>query len=389
MQDILNKKQKLYNLAIGSFIVISFFSNIVLFSVGPFDIKPFYIAMLIATVVSAFKIKIKLPPKPIVFFTLLIVLYSLIVGIKYGVAYFYIIKYICGLITISFFMTLGYENDYYEWCNLFKKSVLIIYIIVFINLLPQINILKAYYFENAFSHPVISCLSGGGVNLESTWLSLYSIVFYKSKYQWIGWFYPFLISLLYSSRVGLIVSIFVLVFFMKSYLKNITSKKIAIVISLFIVVSFFLQYTGLANKIIVRFLSGNKDNGNVGRLRLWLYAIIAIREYPFGVGVGNVMKAMDTVSPLIYAEDNIHNLYMQHIIELGWFIGLSYILLVASFFIKKRKKLLRNIFLFSTFIYSIISFIQFGGGEVASYIMLGTYFATEKNRCDENVDYVL
>ena len=87
--------------------------------------------------------------------------------------------------------------------------------------------------------------------------------------------------------------------------------------------------SGLLESLVLRslnrFLHGMEDAGNAGRIRMWTYALETSKAYPFGCGVGNCMKALSGVAGFAYGEDNIHNVYLQNLIDCGWLGGAAYL----------------------------------------------------------------
>lgn len=118
-----------------------------------------------------------------------------------------------------------------------------------------------------------------------------------------------------------------------------------------------------------------EDAGNAGRIRMWTYALETSKAYPFGCGVGNCMKALSGVAGFAYGEDNIHNVYLQNLIDCGWLGGAAYLALVVRFFWMEKKKLLHDPFVAALFTYCGASLLQFRGGDTLAFLLLGMYLA--------------
>lgn len=72
-------------------------------------------------------------------------------------------------------------------------------------------------------------------------------------------------------------------------------------------------------------------------------------------------------------DSNLHNVYFQELVDLGWLGGAAYLFLTLRLFWRGRKELLTNPFLASLAAYSIVALFQFRGGETLAFIILGIY----------------
>lgn len=111
---------------------------------------------------------------------------------------------------------------------------------------------------------------------------------------------------------------------------------------------------------------------------MWKYAPNLIKTYPMGVGLGNCMKGLMKVSPILYEEDNMHCVILQMFCEIGVFGGIAYILVWGRFIKKNIYMVFKNPIIQALIIYFLLSFFQFGGGETIFFCILGIYFCTKR-----------
>lgn len=297
------------------------------------------------------------------------------------------INYCFGFIIIVLIMTLGDEYSEDEWMVMLQKVWLLLMIGVCIN-----NILQSYrfveYVEYKLDHPYITTTVAGGVNIEATWIAILVLAFFNHKKRWITLAISAVLSLVYASRVGIIANAIVAFAFVYGRIPNETKKKIANrriaftvlgIIGIVIVVSLSANL-GVLLSVLSRFRDIGHDPGSLGRFAMWLYVPFLVWKYPVGVGLGNVIPALETVSPLVYAEDNIHNIFLQMFCEIGVLGGVAYVSIWIMFFLKEYRKLMNSPISNMLTIYAILCLFQFRGGETIFFCLLGIYFAIRKNK---------
>lgn len=212
----------------------------------------------------------------------------------------------------------------------------------------------------------------GGPNLEASTFAILAALQRKKHFFYIGLFLALSFSLLYSSRAGLIMSIIALLIFNYNYIKSIKLKN-PIIIIILIIISFIV----LDPKILSRLGDINTEiafmDKGMGRFSMWQASSLLIFDDNFmGYGVGNSMDFVRQYSN--EGLNNVHNIYIQTLIDGGIFSFLLY-LITAIYLIKKSLT-----FKFSTpasrvvFIYFIIGGVQYVGYDVIAWFFVGCFF---------------
>jgi O-antigen ligase len=249
------------------------------------------------------------------------------------------------------------------------------------------------YLARPFGHPDVLSLSGGGLNLEATWLAL-------SSFFMIGTvlFVPVTLvalasSALYASRVGVLIAVMAICAAVARawgmgriktpYLRPWTNtagvyvRRIAALVfvgtSIVVVAAVMRaarQY-GDATYVAQRFSSIGEDPGSLGRLVLWRGGIRVFEENPLGVGAGNAVPTLRRVLGVDVPEDNLHNMYLQHAVESG-IPGLAALLLFAATIARRvvRSRYRDQLLLFVA-AYLVAGVIQFSGVDVMFWLAYG------------------
>lgn len=382
------KYKKRHTWFFSIFIVSTFLSSLTLFSINLNDfvsisITPFYLLLITSGLALIISPQKALPYSNLLIYCIYIFIHALICAPIWGIDKV-LFKYIFGFLIMAIFYTFGKKNSIDDWLLIFKRASIIIIIFVYLNLFYQYD--KILYFISNIAwmnHPVVSTLTSGGVNLEATWIALLSISFSKHKSKWIYWCFSVLLSGIYASRVGLIINILCMMYFLY---KSITSKNFTAVI---FIVMFLLLFSivcikfGILEHVFSRLNNLTSDTGSIGRLNMWKHVLNVIERHPMGVGIGNSNLALEKMSGTSYAENNLHNLIFQMFCDLGIIGGLWYIGIISVFTAKEYKKINSNPFVVMLFIYIIAGFIQFKGGEAIMICILSVYLCTN----NENIDY--
>lgn len=199
----------------------------------------------------------------------------------------------------------------------------------------------------------------GGINLEATWACMLTVIFIRSrKLYFILLITAIFITASYQSRAGLIV-VFLSLLLWFYYHGFLNIKKIIILIFFMILIITFIIVNLENIPILERFVNIGNEPGSMGRLNIWSYIPEAFSNSPlFGYGAGNAINSIKDLG-FTGAEDNVHNLYLQILLDFG---VLGLVLYITMIF-----KLLRSDGLFEVksfiVIYCILSFIEFRGGE--------------------------
>lgn len=247
------------------------------------------------------------------------------------------------------------------------------------------------YLANPIGHPDVPTLSGGGLNLEATWLALSSIFLIGTAV-----FVPYALvaaatSAVYASRAGIVVvGIAVLGALALAWGRHQairrgvpvspppsrTRRAIAVGFAVIAIVamvgaaSVVRQY-GDPTYVARRFTSIGAEPGSLGRLTLWRGGLAVFAEYPFGVGAGNAVPTLRRVLGVDVPEDNLHNIYLQHAVETG-VPGLVALLLFAAVAFRRlvATRFTDHLLLFAV-AYLVVGVIQFTGVDALFWLVYG------------------
>ena len=360
-------------------------------SIGTINIKLYRALIVMCIVMLILKKKIKIPSKILFIFLIYMIFVSVISAFSYGIERL-MFDYIFSFLILITVYNLGKNIEYYEWIDLIQKVATISLILVLVNIVKNKDTILFFINNQSNQHPEYKSIFTGGQNLEATWTALFSFFFINKPKR--GYLYLsgcLLISILLTSRVGMIIDIMGFIFLILNQISNLkrngNTKKILfvilmLVITLSIIVVVF-AYTGIADNMIDRLVNIGKDGGSQGRIRMWKYVGEACLKNPFGYGAGNAILAVKNVSNLWYGEDNVHNLFFQMLLDFG-IIGLIFYCTVISIFLKREwRKIIKNPIVAYLVAYLIISLIQFKGAEIITFYILGIYLLVKNKENDK------
>ena len=128
------------------------------------------------------------------------------------------------------------------------------------------------------------------------------------------------------------------------------------------------------------------EHKNVGRLALWNSAAAALEQNLLGYGVGNGVPLMEQISGLTFVENNVHNIYLQFLLEGGVQSLLLFLALVLHILFRPAEGQQRNIKAF-LLCYLMLAFIEFSGYEAYFWFFVGMFYArTDARRAQARVD---
>lgn len=374
MRKSITKTTIIYSLFFLLFIFCCF-QNIIIYNFnGMFSFKVSHLIAILFLPLLLKENKIKLPPTFLTFFFIFILLISCFLSSKYKLNSL-LFNYIAGFYYLILFVTLGSKIEEAKWLEMIKKVSWIVLIAVLIKLAINIDTI-IQFIKHPSNHPIIDSFFGGGVNLEATWVALLGFSFYKDKKGYVYWLFSMLIAALYASRVGMLASGFLFIYL---YLSNGKKTKKELITSTLAVLTIgiigiiVLDKIGMLDYMFTRFLNIGSESGSLGRLNMWKYVLEAFNKNPFGYGIGNSIIAIRNVSNLAFAENNLHNLFLQMLLDLGLIGFLYYIVIIFKFIISNRKKLLSDPIIAFLFVYIILSLFQFRGGDSIMFCFLGIY----------------
>ena len=357
-------------------LLITCFQNISIITfVDRFSFKMSHLCSMIFLPLLIKKNKIKLPPILLTIFLVYVIGLSFFMIPKYGFNSL-LLNYIFSLYYLIIITSPGDKISLNEWKSIIKKVAWIVVIATLIKLALNINIL-IQFFSNPYGHPMIDTFFGGGVNLEATWIGLLGFFFSNDRKGYLYSIFSLVVSILYASRVGIIVSSILLIYLIFQRNENKLNKKNIIKIFymlIFVIFGIFIIYKlGYLDYMLSRFLNAGKDTGSTMRLTMWGYALKAFFNNPIGYGLGNCINALENVAYVIFTDKNMHNLFLQMLVDTG-IIGFLLYLFVIFFFVKNEyKNFFKNSFVAFIFTYLLLSFIQFRGGDAIFYFMVAIY----------------
>lgn len=237
------------------------------------------------------------------------------------------------------------------------------------------------FFANPQGHPILPTFCVGGPNLEATWVALAAVFFLGS-----AWFLPYsvlalAVGLLYASRVGvIIVALALLVAMARSIaMSRITGRAGGAAVRALAVVAVIVglgtaaavHYGDGLSYVVKRFQSIGDEPGSLGRLTLWRGGAAVFARHPLGVGQGNAIAALEHELGTDVPENNLHNLYLQHLVE----TGLPGFAVYVAFGIMAWRRYLagrcQDPLLAYVLCYMAISAIQFSGGDPLLWFVWG------------------
>ena len=346
--------------------------KITVFSVGGISFKLFHAATVVVLAPVFMNKRINFPGRVMNLLYAYLAFNTILTAATWGFSGL-AFNYIFGYFLMMIICTLGTGLTLEDWLMILRKVAAVTLILVIVNAALNYRAIILYMNSPWMGHPVFSTIFGGGVNLEATWVAIFGFVFYKNKMKWPYIVTSTLISALYASRTGLIINVLCVLWYVVPLLnpRNIF-KFVGTIILMIIIIAILMRY-GLLDSILERFQDLGEDNGSMGRLAMWRHVGKAISKYPFGCGLGNCIEALTKATNLKFNDNNLHNLYMQNFVELGWLGGGLYIVIVLGFVLKEVRNIFKNPFVAMLFIYVLVSLLQFRGGEPITFVIVGIY----------------
>jgi len=248
------------------------------------------------------------------------------------------------------------------------------------------------YLASPLGHPELPTLSGGGLNLEATWLALSSVFLIGS-----AWFVPFVLtaaatSALYASRAGLVIAglaaCAAIAFAWggrraghidlspRAFVRRRWSRLFGVAVGAAAVVVMAgamarVRQYGDTSYVAERFSTIGEEPGSLGRMMLWRGGLRVFAEYPLGVGVGNAVPTLRRVLGVDVPEDNLHNIYLQHAVETGIPGLLALLVLAVSVARRVFATRFRDHLLLFVAGYFVAGAIQFTGVDALLWLVYG------------------
>ncbi|MCL2249472.1 MAG: O-antigen ligase family protein [Oscillospiraceae bacterium] len=365
----------------GSFIISTFFffacivNHTILLNVAGTFVSIQHLVAVSLFILAISRKKLILPNKYLLIFIFYAVVLSAIVAPTYGFDA-YIIAYFFNLLLIISIMTIGADFSFAYWLTLVRRVAIVVIVLVSINTLLNFSAVVSVfrYGGRAF----MPSLFVGGINLDSSWIAMFSVFFLKRPKGYFYFALSVIISVLYASRAGMLIN--VLVFLWVLFSRKRSKRELRAIIFIFCVLAILFVAglsTGLISNAIYRFQMIGYEPGSISRLNKWSFVLVAFLENPFGYGVGNAVSVLPMFgyTGRIYA--NIHNIYFQVLLDLGIIGFVFYMAMVVFFFVKEFKNRFENPFAALIGVYLVIGLVQFGGISILFAFFLGIYFCTK------------
>jgi O-antigen ligase len=250
------------------------------------------------------------------------------------------------------------------------------------------------FFANPQGHPILPTFSVGGANLEATWVALAAVFFLGS-----AWFLPYAmlalaISLLYASRVGVIIVVLALLLgAVRSAAAqrqhgrargNMARMAVIVCVIAGLCSIIVAEYGDGLSYVVQRFQSIGDEPGSVSRLSLWGGGVDVFVRHPLGVGQGNAIPQLEREIGADVVENNLHNLYLQHLVETGLpglAVYVAFGLVTCWRFVRGR---FQDPLLAYVLSYLVISSIQFSGGDPIVWFVWGLQSGLVSNPLQPN-----
>ncbi|MEX1827226.1 O-antigen ligase family protein [Luteibacter sp. CQ10] len=226
-------------------------------------------------------------------------------------------------------------------------------------------------------------MSTGGRNIEASLLAMLSILLIGTRVYPIAAGIALLTSGMMLSRSGLLgtaVSIGIAAYRMRKtrhyYFYSFIGVA-AVVLVVGLVLSSVIDIP-----VIDRFnlqAETQLEQKNVGRLALWNSAGTALEHNLMGYGVGNGVPVMEQISGLEFVENNVHDIYLQFLLEGGVQSLILFLALAAHILFSRTEGQQDNVKAF-LLCYLMLAFIEFSGYEAYFWFFVGMFYAQRDKR---------
>ncbi|WP_152989130.1 O-antigen ligase family protein [Pseudomonas citronellolis] len=230
-------------------------------------------------------------------------------------------------------------------------------------------------------------LTAGGHNIEVTYLIFLASLCSNKKIYLTLLTLAFALSIIYMSRVGILLITLILII---GLYKRLSLAK-------FIMAFFFTAFCAPITLYIAspqtfeRFTNIQQEveygDEGVGRIGLLRGALTALDRNMWGYGTGNSLNAMTNITGIVYKENNLHNIYLQILLDLGVFGFASFILFAAFVISRSIRHGFSNTYQVLATTYLLIGLIQFTGFDALGWLCLGLAYPSIASRPTKNGNY--
>lgn len=236
---------------------------------------------------------------------------------------------------------------------------------------PQIR----EYLADPYAHPELFWFYGGGVNLEATFLYMNAAFYRRTKSFWFYWALSFILSIVYASRVGILLGA-ILAFLQIASQRSWRAIFLGITLA---IVAGIVTYS-LNPYAFTRFAQVGEETGSATRLEMWSGAWQALAGLPLlGYGPGSAIRAVEDISGQDFGEDNVHNYPLQVLLDFG-LPGLLAWLIICVYILKNAGLLKGDEYGTYAFLYLVAGMVQFRGAEPLFWFILGLLVAMRDQR---------
>ena len=349
-----------------------------LIPVGASSIKLFHVVVLVTLVclVARTRVKLQLPP------ALLSVLVGVFTVVSVAQAPTYgfdsiVLNYIFLYATVFLVQNLSRGMDADRARLLMQNTTLLVLAVVCVNALMNVEEIIRYLTVRWDGHPDYVTVFNGGVNIEVSWLAMFGTLFQNNGKGRAYFGVVLILSLLFSSRSGLVLlamaALYVLSVGSGQNARAIIRAMIAV---LLIGVVAFIAATLMRLPIVERFIGVNPADITTGRLAIWSYSLEVFSRSPLlGVGGGNAMNVVREISGQAFAENNVHNIYLQVLVDYGVIGFVPFLLSLGVLVCGFVRERLRTPYAAFIVLYLIGGMFQFRGADALVGFMLGCWLS--------------
>jgi O-antigen ligase len=246
----------------------------------------------------------------------------------------------------------------------------------------------ARFFLKPDGHPIIPTFCVGGANLEATWVSLGGAFFIGTPFLSLYVAASAALGTVYASRVGVITAGLVLgaEVVRRAYKPRGGGAPArrpglrlvggAVVLATMGALLFRLTSgdSGLAAGpayVLERFQNVGDEPGSLGRVALWRGGLGVFARYPLGVGQGNAVPQIRHLLGADLPENNLHNVYLQQLVDAGIPGLASYLVVVAATLHRLVRSRGQDRLLIYVACYFALGTLQFSGADFLLWLVFG------------------
>ncbi len=286
-----------------------------------------------------------------------------------------------SLIFFFYFFAAAQRLSYETVLRFLKTTTLLLYVAIFFKVLIYWDIISQGYGAQVFS---AYFFFPGGPNIEVTWMALFLMFFLREKW-WLFWFlalYVMGFALIYESRVGQLATVIMAGFYIAQrchprLMYGAALLLFGALVTAIIMIDYDALLAVIQENAVGRFAEVGDENDGFGkRVMMWgLAAPLIQQEWLLGYGVGNIMKLLQSGAEHNIIENNLHNIYVQFIADLGIGVLLLFMALIFQvlhrYFSSRDKAPELALLLVG---YALTGFVQFTGFEVLFWAIAGLYY---------------